>query len=258
MEMNRLEGRRALVTGAASGIGRATAERLAEEGASVFCVDIQAEAAAETAKQINGRGGKAFSTALDVADRSACVAAVGAARDALGGLDLLANVAGILRPGHTHEQDPDIFDLTIAINLTGTFNMCRATLPHFLENDAKPDGGCTIVNIASAAALQGVPYNAAYGASKAGVLGLSKALASEYARQGIRVNAICPGGVSTPMTAAGFPVDNIDPALFARIAPQIPTLGQPSEIAALVAYISSPEARFMTGSGITIDGGQLA
>ena len=258
MDMNRLEGRKALVTGAASGIGRATAARLAEEGAFVFCVDIQAEAAEETAKQINGRGGKAFSTALDVADRSACVAAVGAARDALGGLDLLANVAGILRPGHTHEQDPDIFDLTIAINLTGTFNMCRATLPHFLENDAKPDGGCTIVNIASAAALQGVPYNAAYGASKAGVLGLSKALASEYARQGIRVNAICPGGVSTPMTAAGFPVDNIDPALFARIAPQMPTIGQPEEIAALVAYISSPEARFMTGSGITIDGGQLA
>jgi len=258
MGMNRLEGRKALVTGAASGIGRATAARLAEEGAFVFCVDIQAEAAEETAKQINGRGGKAFSTALDVADRSACVTAVDAARDALGGLDLLANVAGILRPGHTHEQDPDIFDLTIAINLTGTFNMCRATLPHFLENDAKPDGGCTIVNIASAAALQGVPYNAAYGASKAGVLGLSKALASEYARQEIRVNAICPGGVSTPMTAAGFPVDNIDPALFARIAPQMPTIGQPEEIAALVAYISSPEARFMTGSGITIDGGQLA
>ena len=258
MGMNRLEGRKALVTGAASGIGRATAARLAEEGAFVFCVDIQAEAAEETAKQINGRGGKAFSTALDVADRSACVTAVDAARDALDGLDLLANVAGILRPGHTHEQDPDIFDLTIAINLTGTFNMCRATLPHFLENDAKPDGGCTIVNIASAAALQGVPYNAAYGASKAGVLGLSKALASEYARQEIRVNAICPGGVSTPMTAAGFPVDNIDPALFARIAPQMPTIGQPEEIAALVAYISSPEARFMTGSGITIDGGQLA
>ena len=258
MGMNRLEGRKALVTGAASGIGRATAARLAEEGAFVFCVDIQAEAAEETAKQINGRGGKAFSTALDVADRSACVTAVDAARDALGGLDLLANVAGILRPGHTHEQDPNIFDLTIAINLTGTFNMCRATLPHFLENDAKPDGGCTIVNIASAAALQGVPYNAAYGASKAGVLGLSKALASEYARQEIRVNAICPGGVSTPMTAAGFPVDNIDPAFFARIAPQMPTIGQPEEIAALVAYISSPEARFMTGSGITIDGGQLA
>ncbi len=256
--MERLNGRLALVTGAASGIGRATAIRLASEGAAVFCLDIQAEAAADTAKQIASAGGRAESRGLDVADRAACEEAVVTARDALGGLDLLANVAGILRPGHTHEQDPDVFDLTIGINLTGTFNMCRATIRVFLDNDAKPASGCSIVNISSAAALQGVPYNAAYGASKAGVLGLTKALASEYARREIRVNAICPGGISTPMTAAGFPVEGIDPALFARVAPQMPTIGQPEEIAALVAYMSSDEARFMTGSGITIDGGQLA
>ena len=256
--MERLQGRRALVTGAASGIGRASAQRLASEGAAVYCADIAVEGAEETAKLISSAGGTAVSGRVDVADLSSCEACVAAANEALGGLDTLANVAGILRPGHTHEQDASVFHQTIAINLTGTFQMCRSALPYFLENESKPDSGCAIVNIASAAALQGVPYNAAYCASKAGVLGLTKSLASEYARRGIRANAICPGGVMTPMTASGFPVDNIDPALFARIAPQMPTVAQPEEIAALVAYLACDEARYMTGSAITIDGGQLA
>ena len=237
--MERLQGRRAFVTGAASGIGRATAQRLAREGAAVFCTDIAAEGAEETAKSIAAEGGTAS-------------AAIERGAEALGGLDLVANVAGILRPGHTHEQDPSVFDQTIAVNLTGTFNVCRAALPKLLE------GGGSIVNIASAAALQGVPYNAAYCASKAGVVGLTRSLASEYARRDIRVNCICPGGVSTPMTAAGFPVEGLDPALMARIAPQMPKVAQPEEIAALVAYLSSEEAAYMTGSAITIDGGQLA
>ena len=256
--MERLKGRRALVTGAASGIGRGTALRLAQEGARVFCADIAAEGAEETAVQITASGGEAVGGRVDVTDLASCEDCVRAALAALGGLDTLANIAGILRPGHSHEQDASIFHQTIAVNLTGTFQMCRSVLSTFLEADERPEGGCAIVNMASAAALQGVPYNAAYCASKAGVVGLTRSLASEYARRGIRANAICPGGVSTPMTAAGFPVDEIDPALFARIAPQMPTVGQPEDIAALVAYLASDEARYMTGSAITIDGGQLA
>lgn len=256
--MDRLKGRRALVTGAASGIGRGTALRLAEEGAAVFCADIAAEGAEDTARQIMSAGGTAASGAVDVADAASCEAGVAAAVAALEGLDTLANVAGILRPGHTLEQDPGVWHATIGINLTGTFQMCRAALPHFVDREDGPDGGCAIVNIASAAALQGVPYNAAYCASKAGVVGLTRSLASEYARRRVRVNAICPGGISTPMTAAGFPVDGIDPALFARITPQMPMVGEPGDIAALVAYLASDEARYMTGSAITIDGGQLA
>lgn len=256
--MQRLTGRRALVTGAASGIGRGTALRLAREGAAVFCADIAAEGATETATEIRAQGGSAEAGAVDVSKREACDALVATAVKALGGLDAIANVAGILRPGHTHEQDPGLFDLTLAINLTGTYNMCRAAIVHFLDADAPPEGGNAIVNIASAAALQGVPYNAAYCASKAGVVGLTRSLASEYARRGIRANAICPGGVSTPMTSAGFAVDDIDPALFARVAPQMPMVAEPHDIAALVAYLACDEARYVTGSVVTIDGGQLA
>lgn len=250
--MERFKGRRALVTGAASGIGRATAKRLAAEGAAVFCADIAAEAAAQTAKDIEASGGTASSGRVDVADLASCEAGVESAAAALGGLDTLVNVAGILRPGHTHEQDPAIFDQTIAINLAGTFYMCRSALPRLL------DGGGAIVNIASAAALQGVPYNAAYCASKAGVMGLTRSLASEYSRRNVRVNCICPGGVMTPMAAGGFTVDGLDPGLMARIAPQMQRIGEPEDIAALVAYLASDEAAYMTGSAITIDGGQLA
>ncbi len=248
----RLSGKRALVTGAASGIGRASAIRLATEGASVHCADLDEAGAKATAETIAGEGGSASSGHVNIAELPSCEAVVEAAVGELGGIDVLANVAGVLRPGHTLEQAPSEFEFSVAVNLTGTYHMCRAALPQLL------DGGGAIVNIASAAALQGVPYNAAYCASKAGVVGLTRSLASEYARRDVRVNCICPGGVMTPMTAAGFPVENIDPALFARIAPQMPKVGQPEEIAALVAYMASDEAAYMTGSAVTIDGGQLA
>lgn len=250
MDRERLKGRRALVTGAASGIGRATALRLAAEGAAVFCCDIAEAGAADTAKTISSEGGRAASGAVDVARLESCEAIVAAARQALGGLDVLANVAGILRPGHTHEQDPRLFDQTIAINLSGTYYMCRTALPLLLESKG------AIVNIASVAGFQGVPYNAAYGASKAGVIGLTQALAAEYAKRGVRVNCVCPGGVLTPMTQAGFNVENLDLSLMARIAPLMPRVGRPEEIAGVVAFLASDEAAYVTGSAYRIDGGQ--
>jgi NAD(P)-dependent dehydrogenase (short-subunit alcohol dehydrogenase family) len=250
MDKDRLKGKRALVTGAASGIGRATSLRLAAEGATVFCCDIAAPGAEETAKMIAVQGGKASSGAVDVSQLASCEAIVESARGFLGSLDILANVAGILRPGHTDKQDPKLFDQTIAINLCGTYYMCRSALPLLLE------GGGAIVNIASVAAMQGVPYNAAYGASKAGVVGLTQALAAEYAKRNVRVNCVCPGGVMTPMTMAGFSVENLDPALMARIAPLMPRVGQPEEIAGVVAFLASDEAAYVTGSAYRIDGGQ--
>jgi NAD(P)-dependent dehydrogenase (short-subunit alcohol dehydrogenase family) len=250
MDRDRLKGRRARVTGAASGIGRATAPRLAAEGASVLCCDIAAAGAEETAKQIAAAGGAAAAGAVDVSQLASCEAVVAAARRVLGGLDVLANVAGIRRPGHTDSQDPKLFDETIAINLSGTYYMCRSALPLLL------DGGGAIVNIASVAAVQGVPYNAAYGASKAGVVGLTQALAAEYAKRGVRVNCVCPGGVMTPMTLGGFQVENLDPSLMARIAPLVPRVGRPEEIAGVVAFLASDEAAYVTGSAYRIDGGQ--
>ncbi len=252
MSMNRLSGKRALVTGAASGIGRASALRLAEEGAQVFCVDIAAEAAEETAELIQKAGGRAASGIADVSSFAACEAAVAQAKESWGGLDVLANIAGILRPGHTTELPVEAFEQTIGINLTGTFFMCRAALPLLL------DGGGAIVNMASAAALQGVPYNAAYCASKAGVVGLTQSLGAEYARSNVRVNCICPGGVMTPMTRAGFAVDGLEPALMARTMPLMPRIGKPEDIAALVAFLASDEAGYITGSAMRIDGGQVA
>ena len=240
------------MTGAASGIGRASALRLAAEGASVHCADLADDAAAETAEQIRAAGGNAYSSRVDVADADACAASVEAAVAALGGLDVLCNIAGILQPGHSTEITPADFDRTVSINLNGTFYMCRSALPHLL------DGGGAIVNMASAAALQGVPYNVAYCASKAGVVGLTQSLAAEYARRDVRVNCICPGGVMTPMTQAGFAVEGLDPALMARTAPLLPRLGTPEEIAALVAYLASDEAGYVTGEAVRIDGGQVA
>ena len=250
--MQRLEARRVLVTGAASGIGRASAIRLAQEGARVFCADLAEDGVKETAASIASLGGEAHAGAVNVAEEGSCRGIVAAAVSLLGGLDVLCNIAGILRPGHTAEQDPALFDQTIAVNLAGTYYMCRAALPHLL------DGGGAIVNMASAAALQGVPYNAAYCASKAGVMGLTKSLAAEYARRDVRVNCICPGGVATPMTQAGFAVEDMDPALMTPIMPRMPRVGTPDEIAALVAYLASDEAGYVTGAAIPIDGGQVA
>lgn len=253
--MDRMQGKRALVTGAASGIGRASALRLASEGASVHCADLQAEACEGTAEAIREAGGSATSSALNVSDPSSVAVCVASAVEALGGLDILCNIAGILRSAHTAELAPKDWDAVISVNLSGTFYMCSAALPALAE------GGGVIVNMASVAGLQGVPYGAAYSASKAGVIGLTRSIAAEYSRRSVRANAICPGGVMTPMTAAGFNVDGeqeIDAKVLTKLAPMMPRIGTPEEIAGLVAYLASDEASYITGTTVTIDGGQTA
>src|SRR5690349_33866 len=185
--MGRFDGKVVLVTGAASGIGQATAMRFGEDGATVVCVDLNAEGAAATADKI---GNGATSVQLDVSDPVAAAKVVDDAVAANGKLDVLANVAGILQFGHATDITFELWSRIIGVNLTGVFNMIRPALPHLIES------GGNIVNVASSSGLNGQPYGAAYSASKGGVVLMTKALAIEYIGK-VRVNAVCPGGTDT-------------------------------------------------------------
>jgi NAD(P)-dependent dehydrogenase (short-subunit alcohol dehydrogenase family) len=249
--MGRLTGKMAVVTGAASGIGHATALRLAAEGAAVACLDLAADGAEKTAAEVAEAGGRAHAWACDVSSEASVAEAVSGALGDMGRIDVLCNIAGIGKFAHTTEVPVAEFERIVAVNLTGTFLMCRAALPALLESKG------AIVNTASTAGLIGQPYSAAYCASKGGVVMLTKALAYEYIERGVRVNAVAPGGVDTPLMGSfGFP-EGSSKKLFYKI--QTPMgFCQPEEVAGVFAFLSSDEARYMTGSIVTIDGGMTS
>lgn len=244
--MLRYEGRVALVTGAGSGIGRATVHRLVDEGASVLAVDLAADGLATTADEAS-RPGAVSVLAGDVTDPDLAPAAVAAALAIDGRLDLLVNGAGILRFEHSHEADLDAFERVLAVNLTGTFRCCRAAIPALL------DGGGAIVNVASTSATYGHPWAAAYASSKGGVLALTKTLAVEYAKQRLRVNAVCPGSIETPITAQFHLPEGADGKLLHRI--MSPSgMAEPWVVAAAIAYLGSDDATHVNGADLRIDG----
>jgi NAD(P)-dependent dehydrogenase (short-subunit alcohol dehydrogenase family) len=245
----RFDGRTALVTGAASGIGRATALRLAADGARVGCVDL-GDAVDDTVREIAGAGGQAVAVRADVTDVDSVAAAVAATEGAFGPVRILANVAGVLRWAHTHESDPADFDLQVAVNLKGPYLLARAVIPSMLEH-----GGGVITNVASTAGVFGQAYVAGYAASKGGVAMLTRALSWEYLKRNIRVNAIAPGGVETPMTGnVEFPEGTDFELIRKTIAPDYKMLS-PDEPAALIAFLSSDEAAGINGTVIPIDHG---
>jgi NAD(P)-dependent dehydrogenase (short-subunit alcohol dehydrogenase family) len=249
--MARFTERVAVVTGAGSGLGRATAHRLAEEGALVAAVDLDADAAEKTVAEIGERGGTARAYATDVSDPAQARSAVDSAAGDLGRPEVLVNAAGIGSFAHTVEETYERWSAILGVNLTGTFLMCQAALRHML------DGGGVIVNVASNAGLMGQPYSAAYCASKGGVVNLTRALSVEYVRRGVRVNAVAPGGMNTPMIAGFRMPEGVNMKEFARVTSPL-GVAEPEEVAGVIAYIASDDGRYMTGSIVSIDGGITA
>lgn len=244
----RFSGKKILVTGAASGIGRATAILFAGEGAQVTIGDVNEAGLAETAKMM---ASAPQIVPYDAGDFASCRALVAAG--ARHGLDILCNVAGMLKWGPSLEFRIEDFERILRINTSSVFVMCQAALPHLINSKGN------IVNTASTAALQGIAYTAAYAASKHGVAAITKSLAIEFAAQGVRVNAICPGHVDTPMGNSAPPPGDVDWALVMRNAPKlVDGTCAPSDIAEAFAYLASDAARKVTGTLLTVDGGQLA
>lgn len=246
--MNRFTDKRALVTGTGSGIGKAVAERLAAEGARVYCFDISAEGAEATAAGIRAAGGDALAGHCDVADEDSVAAGVAATAAAFGGIDVVCNIAGIGHFANSHEETKEWFDRIIGVNLTGTFLVSKHALPHLMDSKG------VIVNTASNAGKMGQPWSAAYCASKGGVILLTKAMAEEYLGK-VRVNAIAPGGTNTNIVHSfqGLPEGGDFKQMHKMMSPM--GMAEPSEIAAGFAYVASDEARYMTGAVVSIDGG---
>jgi NAD(P)-dependent dehydrogenase (short-subunit alcohol dehydrogenase family) len=246
--MDRFQGQRVVVTGAGSGIGRATALRLATEGATIACVDRD-EAGLEQANElIRAAGGRCAGYVCDVSDHDRVKQVVADIKRGGATINALVNVAGIGALAHTTEQAADEWLRIISVNLSGTFFMCQAVLPDLLSS------GGRIINMASVAGLIGQPYNAAYCASKGGVIALTRSLAVEYVDRGVTVNAIAPAGIDTPLIANVAIPEGVSEKKLERLSSAM-GLAQPEEVAALVAFLLSDESRYMTGSIVTMDGG---
>jgi NAD(P)-dependent dehydrogenase (short-subunit alcohol dehydrogenase family) len=249
--MTRFDGKVALVTGAASGIGRATAVRLASEGAAVACVDRAVDGAEATAAGIRDKGGNALAVGCDVLELAQIDAAVARTVEQFGRLDALCNIAGIGHFAKDEEETIEGWNRILGVNLTGTYFMSRAALPHLLESKG------AIVNCASTAGTHAQPWSSAYSASKGGVIALTQTMAITHGREGIRVNCIAPGGVTTAITEQ-FPMpEGVDLAIMARIMPFV-RMGEPEELAAAFAFLASDDASYVNGIILRVDGGMKA
>jgi NAD(P)-dependent dehydrogenase (short-subunit alcohol dehydrogenase family) len=248
-----LRGKAALVTGAGSGIGRAASLKLAEAGARVVVADLNEESARSTAARILDGGGEATAVRVDVAKAAEVAAMVEVAMVEFGGLDVAVNNAGVGGAGgRTHEQEEADWQRTLAVNLTGVWLSMKYELPPMLER-----GAGSIVNVASVAGVVGFPRHCAYSASKHGVIGLTRSAALEYARKGIRVNAVCPAFTDTPMVEAMLEsADDLRPRLEAAIP--LGRFGRPEEVADAILYLCSARAGFVTGQTLVLDGGLTA
>ena len=253
--MRRVEGKACIVTGAGSGIGKAIAERLAEEGGKVVCVDLNSETAIATTAEIHRTGGTAEAIAADVSDPKQVDAFVMRCVELYGRIDVLVNNAGVNIPGVFHEVSDAVIDKTLNVNVKGAIYGSRAAIPHMLQH-----GGGSIVNISSVNGLVSEPFLAIYSASKGAIVMLTKGIALDYAKRGIRCNAICPGWVDTPINYAHAEMLGGLEKVYSTIDSFQPIgrPGEPREIAHLALFLASDEASFLTGSIIAADGGMTA
>jgi 3-oxoacyl-[acyl-carrier protein] reductase len=250
MATGRLEGKVAVVTGAGSGIGRASAELFAAEGARVAVVDVNSESSQETAEAIGQAGGEAIAIPTDVSDPEAVQAMADAAVERFGRVDVLLSNAGILDDFEpAAETSDEVWNRILGVNLNGMFFTARALIPQMLEH-----GGGAIINVASTAGLNGGNGGAAYTTSKHGVIGFTRQLCFDYARKGIRCNVICPGAVETGMTEEIFSSGDAEVMKAVESAP-IGRWAQPEELAAAALFLASDDASFVNGAVYVVDGG---
>lgn len=250
--MSRFDGKVAIVTGAASGIGAATLRRLAAEGAAVVCADIDDAGGEGVVAEIVAAGGRAVFRHCDVGVLADLEAAVAHAHALFGGLDIIHNNAVWSGGGWIADLDPEIWQRSLQIMLTGVFYGCRAALPAMLER-----GGGAIVNTASIEAFGGEMMASPYSTAKAGVVNFTRNVAIEYGRRGIRANSVCPGIVQTPLAELMFAFARRSREELAELTP-LGRLLRPEEIAAVVAFLCSDDASAITGAAVVADGGYTA
>lgn len=249
--MQRFQGKNILITGAAAGIGRATAERLASEGGRVFCLDVVEAGIRETAEAIGKGGGQAGYAVCDVGNLESVQAAVRLAVETMGSLDVLVNVAGVIKMQNFEHSTDDNWHRIIGINLTGTYWMCRECIPFLLASKGN------IVNVSSTSAIRGLPWGAAYAASKGGVSAMTKSIAVEFAKQGLRANTVCPGSIATGMNNNNTLPEKMDFSLIPRIDAMMGQKG-PEYVASVIALLASEQdGGHITGSEYVMDGGTV-
>jgi NAD(P)-dependent dehydrogenase (short-subunit alcohol dehydrogenase family) len=250
--MKRFEGKKVVITGAARGIGQATAVRIAEEGGTLALMDINKAGLQETEQLVTALGAKAKLYELNVTNAEQVKSVIDQAAQDLGGIDALLHIAGILRTYHTHEMTVAQWHEVIDVNLNGTFYVNQAALPHLLKNKFS-----SIVNMASTSAIGSHPWMSAYAASKGGVVSFTRALYIEYVKRGLRANCVIGGGIATDLHADFKAPPGADMELLKGAMP-FGSFAKPKHAASVIAFLASDDARFINGTEIRADGGALS